>query len=74
LRKVGGNVFRAFDAVPRQADLELEIGAVERSTVEPTREMVSMMQVSRLYEMNAQMIGLADATLGRAVNDIARIR
>lgn len=74
LRKVGGNVFQAIGMTPQNADPQLEIGAVERSTVEPTRAMVAMMQVSRLYEMNAQMIGLADATLGRAVNDVARIR
>lgn len=74
LRKVGGNVFQSLGANPHRADLNLEVGAVERSTVEPTRAMVSMMQVSRLYEMNAQMIGLADSTLSRAVNDIARIR
>jgi flagellar basal-body rod protein FlgG len=74
LRKTGGNLFQAIGAAPERVDLPLEIGAVERSTVEPTRAMVDMMQVSRLYEMNAQMIGLADSTLGRAVNDIARIR
>ncbi len=74
LRKVGGNVYRAMGATPQRMDVQLEVGSIERSTVDPTREMVAMMQATRLYEMNAQMIGLADATLNRAVNDIARLR
>jgi len=41
--------------------------------VDPTRAMVSMIEVSRAYELNANLVGLADATLGRAVNDIGRV-
>jgi flagellar basal-body rod protein FlgG len=55
-------------------DAALQIGAVEKSTVDPTQAMVSMIEVNRAYELNATMVGLADSTLGRAVNDVGRIR
>jgi flagellar basal body rod protein FlgG len=35
--------------------------------------MVGMIEVNRAYELNATLIGLADGTLARAVNDIARL-
>lgn len=73
LRKVGGNLFDAGDAATVQADASLQPGFIEGSTVEPTKAMVSMIEVSRAYEFNATLIGLADGTLGRAVNDIARL-
>jgi len=74
LRKVGGNVFEALGAEPNEARATLRSEAVEQSTVDPMKAMVSMIEVNRAYEMNATMIGLADSTLGRAVNDIARLR
>jgi len=75
LRKVGANVFEArAGAEPRQAPASMQVGFVEGSTVEPTQAMVSMIEVSRAYELNATMIGVADGTLARAVNDIARLQ
>jgi flagellar basal-body rod protein FlgG len=52
----------------------LQTGSVEASNVDPTRTMVSMIEASRAYQMNATMIGLADQTLGRAVNEVARVK
>ena len=74
LRKVGGNLFEAIDVTPTPTRAHLQTRSIERSTVDPVRTMVALMQVARLYEMNATLVGLADSTLGRAVNDIARIR
>lgn len=74
LVKTGGNLFRAVTGEPLAVEANLRIGFTEASTVHPTREMVNMIQVARAYEMNATLAGLADSTLGRAVNDIARIR
>jgi flagellar basal body rod protein FlgG len=73
LRKVGGNLFDAGNVQPVEAHATLQPGFVEGSTVEPTQAMVSMIEVSRAYELNATLIGLADGTLSRAVNDIARL-
>jgi flagellar basal-body rod protein FlgG len=74
LRKTGSNLFQAIDAEPIRIDAQLRTQTVEGSTVEPTKTMVSMIEVMRSYEMNASLVSLVDGTLGRAVNDIARIR
>ncbi len=73
LRKVGGGAFEADGATPTTAHADLQPGFLEGSTVDPTKAMVSMIEVNRAYELNATMIGLADGTLGRAVNDVARL-
>lgn len=75
LRKIGGNLLVAQgEAQPVEVDANLKTGAVETSNVDATRTMVSMIEASRAYQMNATMIGLADQTLGRAVNEIARVK
>jgi flagellar basal-body rod protein FlgF len=73
LRKIGGNLIEAFEK-PISTDEQLHSGAIEASAVDPTQSMVSMIEVSRAYQLNATMVGLADTTLGRAVNDIARLK
>jgi flagellar basal-body rod protein FlgF len=73
LRKVGQNVFQAIDAQPVESNASLRVGMSEKSTVDSMKSMVSMLEVTRAYQMNSTLIGLADSTLGRAVNDIARI-
>jgi len=55
-------------------DAALQVGAVEQANVAPTQAMVAMIELSRAYQMNATLIGLADSTLARAVSDIGRIR
>jgi flagellar basal-body rod protein FlgG len=47
-------------------------GFLENSNVSSVKEMVEMITLSRVYEANSRMIAVHDATLGRAVNDIAR--
>jgi len=74
LRKVGGNLLVAMNAEPTKAKATLMPQSIEASTVDPTTTMVAMIEASRAYQLNATLIGLADSTLGRAVNDIARIR
>jgi flagellar basal-body rod protein FlgF len=74
LRKTGGNLIESLGAKAVEMRPELQTGAVESSNVDPTRAMVSMIEATRAYQMNASMVGLADQTLGRAVNDIARLK
>jgi flagellar basal-body rod protein FlgG len=74
LRKTGGNLIQSMGAQPVEMQASLRTGAIERSNVDATTAMVQMIQVQRAYELNARMVGIADSTLGRAVNDIARIR
>lgn len=73
LRKVGANLFDAGHMEARPVAARLRTNAIEASTVDPTKAMVSMIEVTRAYELNANLVTLADATLGRAVNDIGRI-
>lgn len=74
LRKTGGNLLEAVGVRARPIEADLRTGAIEGSNVDPTRTMVSMIEVTRAYQLNATLVGLADQTLGRAVNDIARIK
>lgn len=74
LTKAGGNLLESRGAKARPVEPTLQIGAIESSNVDPTRAMVSMIEVTRAYQMNATLVGLADQTLGRAVNEIARMK
>ena len=74
LRKVGGNLLVPTGMEPTSANATLNPQSIEGSTVDPTKMLVGMIEASRAYQLNATLIGLADSTLGRAVNDIARIR
>ena len=73
LCKVGSNLFDAAGTQAETVTPRFRTNSIESSTVDPTKAMVAMIEVSRAYEMNANLVGLADTTLGRAVNDIARI-
>lgn len=73
LRKTGRNLLEVLGADPLQKTAKLQPGAVEKSNVDATASMVSMIEVNRAYQLNATMVGLADATLGRAVNDVGRL-
>lgn len=74
LRKTGGNMLQNLGPPPQEAQARLRVGATESSTVDAATTLVQLMQATRAYELNGRLVGLADSTLGRAVNDIARIR
>ena len=48
-------------------------GMVEGSNVDTAREMVGMITVYRSYEVNQRILRMIDDSLGRAVNDIAKV-
>lgn len=74
LRKEGSNVYSAADTARKKpAKASLISGAKETSTVEPMAALVSMMEASRAYELNANMISLQDTMLSRAVNDVGKV-
>jgi flagellar basal-body rod protein FlgF len=52
---------------------EVHTGQLEGSAVEPVPELVRMIQAMRSYEAAASALKATDATLDRAVNDIARV-
>lgn len=70
LRKVGAGRF-AFDPDDQQpAAVRVQCGFVESSGVEPVQELVGMIEASRLYQLNAQMVSLQDQTAGRMIASI----
>ncbi len=74
LHKQGKNLFQAMNnATPRApTDSVIVPGALEGSTMDPVNGLVDMIEASRAFQMNANMLSLQDTTLGRAVNEIAR--
>ncbi|HUU84333.1 MAG TPA: flagellar hook-basal body protein [Phycisphaerae bacterium] len=74
LRKVGANLFQATGGRvgPAQRSSVLA-GHVEQSTVNPIGGLASMIEVSRAYQLNANMISLQDSTIGQAVSRVGRI-
>ncbi len=74
LRKVGGNLFLATGAPGQPAqDSVVVTRAVEGSTVNPVAGLAELIEVTRAYQLNAQMISLQDATIGQAVSRVGRI-
>ncbi|MFQ5489941.1 MAG: flagellar hook-basal body protein [Phycisphaerae bacterium] len=74
LRKVGANLFAAGQGDAKSAVASnIAAGTIEGSTVDPISGMASMIEVSRAYQLNAQMISLQDNTLGQAISRLGRI-
>lgn len=74
LRKAGDNLFLNYGGA-QSVDLACTVhqGILESSNVNVGEVMVDMITVYRLYEANQKMLQTADETLGRAVNEIAKV-
>jgi len=70
-RKVGKGLVEA-ESKGRPVQPQLRVGAVERSNVYAMTELASMIEASRAYQLNAQMITMQDGTLGRLISEVAR--
>ncbi len=73
LIKAGQNTFDARHAEPVSATGQVRQGYVEGSGVEPTTELVQMIEAARAYELNATMISLQDGMVGQAVNSVGSV-
>ena len=74
LRKQGATLLNPSDdalAIPLTAR-KLVPRMLEGSTVDPVNGLVDMIEASRAFEMNANLLSLQDSMLGRTVNEIAR--
>jgi len=75
LRKIGHNLYDTEAApVELQGDYEVLQGFLESSNVEIAREMVDMITTYRTYETNQRMLTMVDEIVGKAVNEIGRLR
>jgi flagellar basal-body rod protein FlgF/flagellar basal-body rod protein FlgG len=75
LVKHGENLFRSSTEVKPIPDGERRIAAgfLEASAVRPTLEMTAMIEASRIFEANVNMIKTQDQTLGSLVNQVLRV-
>ena len=74
LQKVGDNLLSYPSTGPLQPSTStVHSGNIERSNVDPARELTQLMDAQRQLEANANMIRVQDATLARLVNDVGRI-
>jgi flagellar basal-body rod protein FlgG len=75
LRKQGGNLFYSTaEPAAVAGQYEVKQGFLENSNVDVGREMVDMLTVYRAYETNQRMLTMIDEIVGKAVNDIGRLR
>jgi len=73
LRGVGAGLLAASGEEPSPTRLAtVRQGYLEHSTVEAVRELVAMLEASRAYEANLNLITNQDATLGRLINEAGR--
>jgi len=75
LRRQGNNLYYSLEPPLAEANpYTIAQGFLEMSNVDIGREMVDMLAMYRTYETNQRMITMIDETVGRAVNDIGRLR
>ena len=72
LRKAGSGRFDAGDVDTIESPARVLSEKLERSGVEPVKELVNMIETSRAYEINARMLSLQDQSVGRLISTLAR--
>lgn len=74
LRKTGANLFVAADdaAQPQPAAARLVPGTLEGSTVDPVSGLTQMIEITRSFEINANMLRAQEQSLSRLVSEVAR--
>jgi len=75
LVKVGNNLFRPLAPVKPVLDAERDIrqGYLEQSGVNPTREMMAMIETSRAFEANTRLIQHQDSMISGLVNRVLAV-
>jgi len=76
LRKIGQNLFRASADVETRTVEEPNVlqGNLEESNVSAVQEMVNLIEIQRQFESSQRIVKTIDRALGRAVNQISRVR
>lgn len=72
LTKVGQSRFIGPDDQGIRAGARVRSGYVEASSTRPLKELVSLIEASRAYQMNAQMIRLQDQSLTQLISTTLR--
>ena len=75
LRRQGSNLYYSLEEPMAAANpYTIAQGFIEMSNVDIGREMVDMIAMYRTYETNQRFVTMIDETVGRAVNEIGRLR
>lgn len=72
LTKIGAQRFAAAEGAGFAAAALVRAGYLETSGVQPLPELVSMIEASRAYEINARMISLQDQSIGQLISTVLR--
>jgi flagellar basal-body rod protein FlgF len=75
LVKTGANLFRPLGPLSpvAGADRDIRQGYLEQSGVNPTREMMRMIETSRAFEANTRLIQHQDSMIGGLVNRVLAV-
>lgn len=71
LRKIGDSLYDTqAELTPAGRNLEVKQGFIEASGVSPIKEMTAMIETSRAFEANINMIRIQDESLGRLLQTV----
>jgi flagellar basal-body rod protein FlgF len=71
LRKIGDSLYDTqADLTPAGRNLQVKQGFIEASGVNPIKEMTAMIETSRAFEANINMIRIQDESLGRLLQTV----
>lgn len=76
LRKTERGLYKVEDGIELEDesfDGQVLQGQLEKSNVDPIKEMIEMMTLYRGYESSQKMIKAYDETIGKAVNEIGKV-
>ncbi len=75
LQKIGYNLFVYNGKNTPQVSKEYTVkqGALEYPNVNIVKEMVSILEATRIYETNQKILRMQDETLGRAITELGRV-
>jgi flagellar basal-body rod protein FlgF len=73
LRKSGGGLFDAGNTKMTPMRPALRTGAIEQSNFDVMSGLTSMIEASRAYEINANILRLQDESVGQVVNTVGRL-
>lgn len=75
MAKEGNGLFQgAAGAVPPGATFTVQQGFLERSNVDSLQAMTEMMESYRMFETNQRVLKAYDESMGKAVNEVGRLR
>lgn len=74
IEKFGNNLYKTVNgASEKVSTAQVLQGYIEQSNVNPVREMVNLITITRAYEANQKMIQSSDSIMEKAVNSIGKI-